>query len=50
MVALFQLIGLVILAVALFFAGWGYLGIFANRFAQVLERSSPKNHDPDLWK
>jgi len=48
--ALFQLIGLIILAVALFFAGWGYLGIFANRFAQVLERSSPKNHDPDLWK
>ncbi len=48
--ALFQLIGLAILAVALFFAGWGYLGIFANRFAQVLERASPKDDDPDLWK
>ncbi|MGJ8485697.1 hypothetical protein [Pseudoalteromonas sp. PAR1] len=48
--AFFQLIGLVVLAIALFFAGWGYLGIFANRFAQVLERSSPKDHDPDLWK
>ena len=48
--AILQLIGLLILAIALFFAAWGYLGIFANRFAQVLERASPKDDDPDLWK
>lgn len=48
--AIFQLVGLVILAVALFYAFWGYLGIFANRFAQVLKRTSPKDDDPDLWK
>ena len=48
--AILQLIGLLMLAIALFFAAWGYLGIFANRFAQVLERASPKDDDPDLWK
>ncbi|MEO2267754.1 hypothetical protein [Pseudoalteromonas pernae] len=31
-----QIPGLAVLAVALFFAAWGYLGIFANRFAQVI--------------
>ncbi|MBE0458947.1 hypothetical protein NDQ71_13250 [Pseudoalteromonas sp. KG3] len=46
-----QIIGLVILAIALFFAAWGYLGIFANRFSQVLDRQSSRTEeDPDLWK
>jgi hypothetical protein len=45
-----QVIGLVILAPALFFAFWGYAGIFANRFSQVLKNIPSKNNDPDLWK
>ena len=45
-----QIIGVVILIPALFFAVWGYSGIFANRFSQVLKDMGPKNHDPDLWK
>lgn len=46
-----QIIGLVILAIALFFASWGYLGIFANRFSQVLDRKDSRpEEDPDLWK
>jgi hypothetical protein len=45
-----QIMGIVILIPALFFAGWGYSGIFANRFSQVLKDMGPKNHDPDLWK
>lgn len=45
-----QVIGIVILVPALFFAAWGYAGIFANRFAQVLNNMEPKNNDPDLWK
>ncbi len=40
-----QIIGIIILAVALFFAGWGYLGIFANRFSQVIKGINPDNHD-----
>ncbi|MBH0077180.1 hypothetical protein I6F48_16780 [Pseudoalteromonas sp. SWYJ118] len=45
-----QIIGVIILLPALFFAGWGYCGIFANRFSQVLKDMGPKHHDPDLWK
>ncbi|MBH0056896.1 hypothetical protein I6F65_07970 [Pseudoalteromonas sp. SWXJZ94C] len=45
-----QIIGVVILVPALFFAAWGYSGIFANRFSQVIKGIGPKNHDPDLWK
>ena len=46
-----QIIGLVILAIALFFAAWGYLGIFANRFSQLLDRKDSRpEEDPDLWK
>lgn len=45
-----QIIGVVILVPALFFAAWGYSGIFANRFSQVLKNIEPKNHDLDLWK
>ncbi|GAA59715.1 hypothetical protein P20652_1579 [Pseudoalteromonas sp. BSi20652] len=45
-----QIIGVISLIPALFFAGWGYCGIFANRFSQVLKDMGPKHHDPDLWK
>lgn len=36
-----QLIGLMLLIPALFFAAWGYLGIFANRFSQVIVTMHP---------
>ncbi|WP_247688630.1 hypothetical protein [Pseudoalteromonas sp. MMG012] len=36
-----QLIGLGLLIPALFFAAWGYLGIFANRFSQVIATMHP---------
>jgi len=45
-----QVIGLIFLVPALFFAFWGYAGIFANRFSQVLKNIPSKNNDPDLWK
>ncbi len=45
-----QIIGVLILIPALFFAFWGYAGIFANRFSQVLKNIPSKNNDPDLWK
>ncbi|MBE0361018.1 hypothetical protein PALI_a3109 [Pseudoalteromonas aliena SW19] len=41
---------MVILVPALFFAGWGYCGIFANRFSQVIKNIGPQSNDPDLWK
>ncbi|CAM4088176.1 hypothetical protein [Pseudoalteromonas byunsanensis] len=36
-----QLVGLIIMIPALFFALWGYLGIFANRFSQVIVTMYP---------
>ncbi|MFC3034838.1 hypothetical protein ACFOEE_20220 [Pseudoalteromonas fenneropenaei] len=47
-----QLIGLVLLLPALVMAAWGYLGIFANRFAQVLEKTDvdPSIFDKDKLK
>ncbi|WP_372762798.1 hypothetical protein [Pseudoalteromonas sp.] len=45
-----QIIGLIILLPALFLAAWGYAGIFANRFSQVLKNIEPTHDDPELWK
>lgn len=42
-----QLIGLILLVPALFFALWGYLGIFANRFAQIIVIISPDDEAVD---
>jgi uncharacterized membrane protein YccC len=42
---LFQLVGLILLPFALFFAIYGYLGIFANRFAQVINNINPDDQD-----
>ncbi|MFH6954518.1 hypothetical protein ACHSBP_15610 [Pseudoalteromonas sp. XMcav1-K] len=43
----FQIAGLVLLPIALYFAIYGYLGIFANRFSQVIAKAdeSAKNRD-----
>lgn len=38
---LYQLAGLVLLAPALFFAIYGYIGLFANRFSQVISINDP---------
>lgn len=45
-----QLIGLGLLAPALFFSGWGYVGIFANRFSQVIVTMHPDNRSADNGK
>ncbi|OUR60728.1 hypothetical protein A9Q74_12225 [Colwellia sp. 39_35_sub15_T18] len=50
---LWQVIGLVILAVACAIAAWGYIGIFANRWFNILNSHKPKikpsnpNHEDD---
>ena len=38
---LYQLAGLILLAPALFFAIYGYIGLFANRFSQVISINDP---------
>ena len=40
---LWQVIGLVILVFACLMAAWGYLGIFANRWFNILNRQKRKN-------
>ncbi|NOU52770.1 hypothetical protein HG263_19875 [Pseudoalteromonas sp. JBTF-M23] len=42
-----QLFGLVLLVPAVFFALWGYIGIFANRFAQIIVTMSPDDKADD---
>ncbi|BBN82815.1 hypothetical protein PA25_28000 [Pseudoalteromonas sp. A25] len=42
-----QLLGLALLVPAVFFALWGYIGIFANRFAQVIVAMSPDDKADD---
>jgi len=41
---LWQVIGLVLLAIACALAVWGYLGLFANRWFNILNRRALKNH------
>jgi cytochrome b len=48
----YQIIGLVIAIPALFFMIWGYIGILANRFSQIIEqldkrRKRSSNHSVD---
>ena len=38
-----QVLGLIILAFACVIAAWGYLGIFANRWFNILNRRKPNN-------
>ncbi|WP_018691354.1 hypothetical protein [Algicola sagamiensis] len=40
--AYWQLLGLILLVPAIGLAAIGYLGIFANRFAQVMKRVPPR--------
>ena len=38
-----QIVGLVILSFACLIAAWGYLGIFANRWYNILNNHKPNN-------
>ena len=38
---LWQIPGLIILAIACLIAAWGYLGIFANRWLNILSKNKP---------
>lgn len=38
---LWQIMGVVILAIACLIAAWGYLGIFANRWLNIIYRTRP---------
>jgi hypothetical protein len=40
---IWQMLGIFILACACAIAAWGYLGIFANRWFNILNRYSPNN-------
>ncbi len=44
---LWQVIGLVVLAVACVIATWGYLGIFANRWFNILNKHDSKTNNKD---
>ncbi|WP_019029285.1 hypothetical protein [Colwellia piezophila] len=48
---LWQIIGVAILGLACLIAAWGYLGIFANRWLNIIYRTRPNqknstNHNP----
>ena len=45
----FQIAGLVLLPVALFFAIYGYLGIFANRFSQFIAKADENAKKRDIF-
>jgi hypothetical protein len=45
----FQIAGLVLLPVALFFAIYGYLGIFANRFSQFIAKADDNAKNRDIF-
>ncbi|NQZ27320.1 MAG: hypothetical protein HRT55_13515 [Colwellia sp.] len=38
---LWQIMGVIILALACLIAAWGYLGIFANRWLNIIYRTRP---------
>ena len=40
---LWQVIGVVILGLACLISAWGYLGIFANRWLNIIFRTRPAN-------
>lgn len=40
---LWQVLGIIMLAIACLIAAWGYLGIFANRWYNILNKSHSNN-------
>lgn len=45
----FQIGGLLLLPIALYFAIYGYLGIFANRFSQVIAKADESAKHRDIF-
>lgn len=43
---LWQIIGIIILTLACLLAAWGYLGIFSNRWLNILYRTRPTHKRP----
>jgi len=43
---LWQIVGLIIITFACVIAAWGYLGIFANRWFNILNKRRPRNKKP----
>jgi len=41
---LWQVLGIIILVIACLIAAWGYLGIFANRWYNILNKHNPNNN------
>lgn len=44
---LWQVLGIFILAIACLTSLWGYLGIFANRWYNILNKKPPNNNKKD---
>ncbi len=42
---LWQAAGILLLALGCCIAAWGYVGIFANRWLNILEKNKPNNKD-----
>jgi len=42
---LWQVIGIIIIAFACLIAAWGYLGIFANRWYNILNKHNPNKNN-----
>jgi len=43
---LWQVVGLIVITFACIIAAWGYLGIFANRWFNILNKRKPSNKKP----
>jgi len=43
---LWQIVGIIIITFACVIAAWGYLGIFANRWFNILNKRRPRNKKP----
>ena len=44
---LWQIIGIIVIGLACLVSAWGYLGIFANRWLNILHRTKPNTTDFD---
>jgi hypothetical protein len=42
---LWQIIGIIVIAFACLIAAWGYLGIFANRWYNILNKHTPNKNN-----
>lgn len=40
---LWQIIGIALVGIAIILSSWGYIGIFANRWLNIIYRANPNN-------